>query len=85
MGDSKTFGIPEAKGLNIYSLFQGLTQSDYLNCLGHLLTSSRRRTSKHAKKMLCRRAESVLTRIPIFASFVRRLVNTPLVACHSCG
>ena len=35
--------------------------------------------------MLCRRAESVLTRIPIFASFVGRLVNTPLVACHSCG
>ena len=27
--------------------------------------------------------ESVLTRIPIFASFVGRLVNTPLVTCHS--
>ena len=46
------------------------------------LTSSRRRTSKHAKK-LCHRAESILTCIPIFASFVGRLVNTPLVACHS--
>ena len=49
------------------------------------LTSSRRRTSKHAKNLLCCRAESVLTHIPIFVSFVGRLVNKPLVACHSCG
>ena len=50
-----------------------------------VLTSSRRRTSKNAQIKWCRRSESVLTRIPIFASFVGRLVNTPLVACHRSG
>ena len=51
----------------------------------HTLSSSRRRPCKHAKKHLCRRSESVLTCIPIFASFAGWLVNTPHVARCCCG
>ena len=39
----------------------------------------------HLLTNLCHRSESVLTRIPIFASFVGRLVNTPLMVCSRSG